>query len=78
MITNATSARVAASGRLSGRPPPPLVQHAHDAGPADDDDIDDLLSETGDITNRSSGKTGTNTEAEPDKDKPAAPKQGDA
>ena len=37
--------------------------------PADenDDDLDDLLDETGAVTNRSNGKTGTNTEAEPDK-----------
>ncbi|WP_250536765.1 hypothetical protein [Caballeronia sp. AZ10_KS36] len=31
-----------------------------------DDDLDDVLDETGAVTNRSNGKTGTNTEAEPD------------
>lgn len=37
--------------------------------PADenDDDLDDELDETGAVTNRSNGKTGTDTEAEPDK-----------
>ncbi|WP_027213871.1 hypothetical protein [Burkholderia sp. WSM2232] len=37
--------------------------------PADenDDDLDDQLDETGAVTNRSNGKSGTNTEAEPDK-----------
>lgn len=37
--------------------------------PADenDDDLDDELDETGAVTNRSNGKSGTNTEAEPDK-----------
>lgn len=56
-----------------------LAQFAHHASAADndDDDLDDLLSETGDVTNRSSGKTGTNTTAEPDKDKPAAPSTSD-
>ncbi|MDR5837412.1 hypothetical protein [Caballeronia sp. LZ034LL] len=38
----------------------------------DSDDLDDVLGETGDIVNRSNGKTGTATEAEPDpKPKPA-------
>ncbi|AXF18360.1 hypothetical protein [Paraburkholderia caledonica] len=32
-----------------------------------DDDLDDELDETGAVTNRSNGKTGTDTEAEPDK-----------
>lgn len=32
-----------------------------------DDDLDDELDETGAVTNRSNGKSGTNTEAEPDK-----------
>jgi hypothetical protein len=32
----------------------------------DSDDLDDLLDETGEIANRSNGKTGTYTEAEPD------------
>jgi len=32
-----------------------------------DDDLDDQLDETGAVTNRSNGKSGTNTEAEPDK-----------
>lgn len=37
--------------------------------PADenDDDLDDELNETGAVTNRSNGKSGTDTEAEPDK-----------
>jgi hypothetical protein len=34
------------------------------------DDLDDLLDETGEVTNRSNGKTGTDTTAEPDHDKP--------
>jgi len=32
-----------------------------------DDELDDELDETGAVTNRSNGKSGTNTEAEPDK-----------
>ncbi len=32
-----------------------------------DDDLDDELDETGAVTNRSNGKSGTDTEAEPDK-----------
>lgn len=44
------------------------------AAPGVDDsekvDIDDELVNTGDIANRSNGKTGTNTAAEPDKAKP--------
>lgn len=34
---------------------------------ADSDDLDDLLDETGAVTNRSDGKTGTDTEAEPNR-----------
>jgi hypothetical protein len=37
-----------------------------------DDDLDDLLDETGAVVNRGNGKSGTDTEAEPDrKPKPA-------
>jgi hypothetical protein len=39
----------------------------HDNTETDADDLDDLLDETGEIANRSNGKTGTYTEAEPDK-----------
>ncbi|MDR5755215.1 MULTISPECIES: hypothetical protein [unclassified Caballeronia] len=31
-----------------------------------DDDLDDVLDETGEIANRSNGKSGTDTQAEPD------------
>ncbi|MDR5740629.1 MULTISPECIES: hypothetical protein [unclassified Caballeronia] len=34
---------------------------------ADSDDLDDVLDETGAVTNRSDGKTGTDTEAEPNR-----------
>ena len=34
---------------------------------ADSDDIDEQLEDTGDVSNGSNGKTGTYTEAEPDK-----------
>ncbi|MDR6411577.1 hypothetical protein [Paraburkholderia terricola] len=35
----------------------------------DSDDLDDELDRTGEVANRSNGKTGTNTEAEPDRGK---------
>ncbi|CAB3734754.1 hypothetical protein [Paraburkholderia rhynchosiae] len=46
-----------------------FISMADSDPPADenDDDLDDELDETGAVTNRSNGKTGTNTEAEPDK-----------
>lgn len=36
----------------------------------DSDDLDDELDETGAVTNRSNGKSGTNTSAEPDPKRP--------
>jgi hypothetical protein len=51
--------------------PPPRFSAA--GGPDDDDsdDLDDELDETGAVTNRSNGKSGTDTTAEPDPKRPS-------
>jgi len=50
-------------------PPPPVIRSMStpddEPADADSDDLDDMLDETGAVTNRSDGKTGTDTEAEP-------------
>ena len=65
---NVTSIRWLHSVSLSGN------TYLFSAAPGDDDsekeDIDGELANTGDIANRSNGKTATNTVAEPDKAKP--------
>ncbi|HEY2024460.1 hypothetical protein [Paraburkholderia sp.] len=49
--------------------PAPFLRMSTPAEPSaedEGDDLDDLLDETGAVTNRSNGKTGTETKAEPD------------
>ena len=52
-------------------PLPPIVRSMStpddEPADADSDDLDDVLDETGAVTNRSDGKTGTDTEAEPNR-----------
>lgn len=52
-------------------PPPPVIRSMStpddEPADADSDDLDDMLDETGAVTNRSDGKTGTDTEAEPNR-----------
>ncbi|MFP3582019.1 hypothetical protein SCB29_00265 [Paraburkholderia sp. SIMBA_055] len=58
-IANTLPARHILSMMTSTESDPPAGEN--------DDDLDDELDETGAVTNRSNGKSGTNTEAEPDK-----------
>jgi len=46
--------------------PPPLAASDPQDDGIEGDDLDDELDETGAVTNRSDGKSGTNTTAEPD------------
>lgn len=47
-----------------------LFSTAHGDDDSEKEDSDDELVNTGEIANRSNGKTGTNTAAEPDEAKP--------
>ena len=59
-LAYATPARHIAFNSMAAESDPPTGEN--------DDDLDDELDETGAVTNRSNGKSGTNTEAEPDKE----------
>ncbi|MFM0048115.1 hypothetical protein [Caballeronia grimmiae] len=55
---------------VRSNPPPPVIRSMStpdEPADADSDDLDDVLDETGAVTNRSDGKTGTDTEAEPNR-----------